>query len=61
VSSSSIHLEPSTNNVAEYRVIIELLRDSISHVVQYLEVLLDSQLVLCQLNDNHHVRDPTLL
>jgi ribonuclease HI len=61
VSSGGVRLEPSTNNVVEYSTIIELLRDTISHGVQYLEVLLDSQLVVCQLNDSYHVRDPTLL
>jgi hypothetical protein len=30
------------NNVVEYSTIIELLRDAISHGVQYLEVFLDS-------------------
>jgi ribonuclease HI len=61
VSSGGVRLEPSTNNVAEYSVIIELLCDAISHGVRSLEVLLDSQLVVCQLNDSYHVRDPTLL
>jgi ribonuclease HI len=61
VSSGGVRLEPSMNNVAEYSIIIELLRDAISHGVRSLEVLLDSQLVVCQLNDSYHVRDPTLL
>jgi hypothetical protein len=47
VSSGGIRLEPSMNNVVEYNVVIELLRDTISHGVQYLEVLLESQLVIC--------------
>jgi ribonuclease HI len=47
VSSGGIRLEPSTNNVAEYNVVIELLCDAISHGVQSLEVLLESQLVIC--------------
>jgi ribonuclease HI len=55
VSSGGVRLEPSMNNVAEYSVIIELLRDAISHGVRSLEVLLDSQLVVCQLNDSYHV------
>jgi ribonuclease HI len=41
------------NNVVEYSVIIELLHDAISHGVRSLEVLLDSQLVVCQLNDSY--------
>jgi hypothetical protein len=53
VSSGGICLEPSTNNVVEYSTIIELLRDAISHGVRYLEVHLDSQLVVCQLNDSY--------
>jgi ribonuclease HI len=61
VSSGGICLGPSTNNVAEYSIVIELLRDAISHGILSLEVHLDSQLVVCQLNGRYHVRDPTLL
>jgi ribonuclease HI len=61
VSSGGVCLGPSTNNVAEYRTIIELLRDAISRGIRSLEVHLDSQLVVCQLNDNYRVRNPTLL
>jgi ribonuclease HI len=61
VSSSGVCLEPSTNNVVEYSVVIELLWDAILHGIRCLEVFLDSQLVICQLNENYHVRDPTLL
>jgi ribonuclease HI len=51
VSSGGICLGPSMNNVAEYSVVIELLRDAISHGILSLEVHLDSQLVVCQLNE----------
>jgi ribonuclease HI len=61
MSLGGIRLEPSTNNVVEYNIIIDLLFHAISHGVQYLEVLLDSQLVMCQLNGSYRVRDPTLL
>jgi ribonuclease HI len=61
VSSDGIFLGPSTNNVAEYSVIIEILRDVISHGISYLEFHLDSQLLVCQLNDSYHVPDPTIL
>jgi ribonuclease HI len=61
VSSGGVCLGPSTNNVAEYSVVIELLRDAISHGILSIEVRLDSQLVVCQLNGRYHVRDPTLL
>jgi ribonuclease HI len=49
------------NNVAEYSVVIELLRDATLHGILSLEVHLDYQLVVCQLNDIYRVRDPTLL
>jgi ribonuclease HI len=61
VSLGGVCLGPSMNNVAEYSIVIELLRDAISHGIHSLEVLLDSQLVVCQLNSRYHVRDPTLL
>ena len=61
LSSRGVCLQPSSNNVAEYSVVIELLCDSISHGIHPLEVRLDSQLVISQLNVLYHVRDPTLL
>jgi ribonuclease HI len=61
VSSGGVCLRPSTNNVVEYSTDIDLLHDAISHGVLSLEVPLDSQLVVCQLNDSYHVKDPTLL
>ena len=42
LSSGGVCLQPSSNNVVEYSVIIELLRDAISHGVLSLEVHLDS-------------------
>ena len=38
LSSRGICLRPSSNNVAEYSTIIELLRDAISHGVLSIEV-----------------------
>jgi ribonuclease HI len=61
VSSGGVCMEPSMNNVVEYSIVIELLCDTISYGVRYLEVFLESQLVVCHLNDSYHVRDPTLL
>ena len=46
LSSGGVCLHPSSNNVAEYSVIIELLWDSISHGVLSLEVRLESELVV---------------
>jgi ribonuclease HI len=61
VSSGGIFLRPSMNNVVKYSVVIEILRNSISHGISSLEVRLDSQFVLCHLKDSYRVRDPTLL
>ena len=46
LSLGGVCLRPSSNNVAEYSVVIELLRDSISHGVLSLKVCLDSELVV---------------
>ena len=61
LSLGGVFLRPSSNNVTEYSVVIELLRDAISHGIHSLEVRLDSQLVVSQLNGLYHVRDPSLL
>ena len=55
VSSGGVLIESSTNNVAEYNVVIELLSDAILHGSRSLEILFESMLVVCQLNDNYHV------
>ena len=46
LSSGGVCLWPSSNNVAEYSAVIELLWDAISHGVLSLEVRLDSKLVV---------------
>ena len=46
LSLGGVCLWPSSNNVAEYSAVIELLRDAISHGVLSIEVRLDSQLVV---------------
>ena len=61
MSSGGLCLWPSSNNVDEYSVVIELLQDAISHGILSLEVRLDSELVVSRLNGLYHVRDPTLL
>jgi hypothetical protein len=47
VSLGGICLGPSTNNVVEYTIVIELFLDAISHGILSLEVHLDSHLVVC--------------
>ena len=61
LSSGGVCLRVSSNNVAKYSAVIELLRDAISHGVLSLEVCLDSELVVSKLNGLYHVRDLTLL
>ena len=60
-SSGGSFLGPTTNNVAEYSTVIELLRAAISLGITGLVVRLDSQLVASQLNGTYRVRHPTLL
>ena len=61
LSLGGVCLRPSSNNVAEYSAVIELLWDAISHGILSLEVHLDLELVVSQLNGLYHVRDPMLL
>ena len=61
LSSGSTCLGPSTNNIVEYSVIIELLLDAISYGIQHMVVRLDSQLVMLQLNGQYRVCDSFIL
>jgi ribonuclease HI len=58
--SSGICLGSTTNNQAEYTVVIGLLTDANHHRIRHLSILLDSQLVVLQLNNVYRVRDPCL-
>ena len=58
--SGGIFLGNTTNNVAEYRAVIELLCDTLSLGISHLQVYLDAQLVVSQLNGVYHVHDSTL-
>jgi ribonuclease HI len=60
LSSRGICLGDTTNNVAEYSTVIELLRDALSLGISHLQVYLDAQLVVSQLNRIYHVHDSTL-
>ena len=50
VAAGGACLGPASNNVVEYRAIIELQWDALSCGITHLEVRLDSQLVVSQLN-----------
>jgi ribonuclease HI len=49
VSFGGVCLRKAINNVVEYSVVIELLRDALSHGISHLRVHLDAQLVVSQL------------
>ena len=55
IASGGACLVPATNNVTEYRAVIELLWDALSRGITQLEVRLDSQLVVSQLNGVYQV------
>jgi ribonuclease HI len=57
---SGICLGSATNNQAEYIVVIHLIIEASHHHVLHLSVLLDSQLVVLQLNNVYCVRNPCL-
>ena len=61
MSSIGVCLQPSSNNVAKYSAINDIFDDSILNGIRYLEVCLESQLVVLQLNGQYCVRDPTFL
>ena len=61
VASGGAFLGPATNNVAECRVVIEILWDALSRGITQLEVRLDSQLVVFQVNGAYQVQNPIFL
>ena len=50
VSSGGILLGPSTNNLAEYHVVIELLTEALDNDVREIRVYLDYELVFQHIN-----------
>ena len=61
VSSGAVCIGPATNNITEYRAVIDLLTKVASQDVRNLVVLMDSQLVVCHLNHVYTIRNPMLL
>ena len=61
VSMHGVSLGQTTNNIAEYSAVIELLSESISFGIRRLIVRLDSELVVLQLNRFYAIRNPVLL
>src|SRR5579859_6420981 len=60
VSFRGVCIGQSTNNIAEYSALIELLSNAITHGIRRLIVRLDSQLVILQLNGIYFVRNPAI-
>ena len=60
VSFRGVCIGRSTNNIAEYSALIELLSDTIAHGIRQLIVRLDSQLVILQLTGIYSVRNPAI-
>ena len=60
LDSRGICIGPASNNVVEYTVVVNLLSELISLGIDSLVVYLDPQLVVSQLNNIYHVRDPYL-
>ena len=61
VASGGTCLGLATNNVVEYKAVIDILWDSLSCGITQLEVRLGSQLVVSQLNQAYQVQEPILL
>lgn len=60
VSLQGIRISRSTNNIADYSAVIELLDDVISHGICCIGIRLDSKLVVLQLNNVYSIRSPTM-
>ena len=61
INLQGIYLGWTTNNIAEYSAVIELLSDAIDLAIRDLVVKLDSQLIVLQLNDHYSVWNPQIL
>jgi ribonuclease HI len=61
VSSGGIFLGSTTNNMAEYHVVIGILTEASSLGISRIIINLDSQLVVCQLNRVYAIHNPILL
>ena len=61
INLQGICLGPTTNNVTEYSVVLELLTEAVNLGIRALLVNLDSQLLVLQLNDHYSVRNPCIL
>ena len=61
VSSGAVCIGPATNNINKYEVVIGLLTEAASRDIRDLVVFMDSQLVVCHLNQVYTIRNPIVL
>ena len=61
IDLQGVCLGRTTNNVAQYSAVIELLAEAVNLGIRELVVNLDSQLVVHQLNGQYSVRDHRIL
>ena len=61
VNLQGVCLGCTTNNIAEYSVVLELLTEVVNFGIRELLVYLDSQLVVLQLNSHYSVRNASIL
>ena len=61
IDIQGICLGRTTNNIAEYSAVIELLSEAIALGISELIVKLDSQLIVLQLNGQYSIRNPQIL
>jgi len=58
--SRGVCIGPTSNNIVEYTVVLNLLSEAISYGIDSLVVYLDSQLLVSQLNNTYRVCNPDL-
>jgi ribonuclease HI len=61
ISLNGVFLGRATNNIAEYSAVIKVLTNDISLGIRHVVVLIDSKLVVLQLNYVYAIQSPTLL
>ena len=59
--SGEVFLGTATKNIVEYIYVISLLTEASLRDISNLVVRLDSQLVVMQLTNHYHIRNPILL
>lgn len=61
IDLQGICLGGTTNDIAEYNAVIELLSETIALGIKKLVINLDSQLVVLQFNRKYSIRNPQIL